>query len=197
MNKLPDEIKETVSGRDNVKFVAIGDWNGDFRNTDFKQDTSIPEKVRAFEAGFVDGLGEKGGGVHLSAKDRELAQQTKKKWAFNKVASDQISLWRSLTDKRLSKCQSIEYDVDLPTASVIIIFNNEALSALLRTVWSVLDRTEANLLHEIILVDDASNQTEITDILPSYIKYRFPPKVGMVRTATQQGLIRARLAGAK
>ena len=49
------------------------------------QDTSIPEKVRAFEAGFVDGLGEKGGGVHLSAKDRELAQQTKKKWAFNKV----------------------------------------------------------------------------------------------------------------
>ncbi len=40
MNKLPEK-KETVSGRDNVQFVAIGDWNGNFRNTDFKQVTTL------------------------------------------------------------------------------------------------------------------------------------------------------------
>ena len=44
-------------------------------------------------------------------------------------------------------------------ASVIIIFNNEMLSALLRTVWSVIRMTPAEYLHEIVLVDDASNIT--------------------------------------
>lgn len=42
-------------------------------------------------------------------------------------------------------------------ASVVICFYNEALSALLRTVRSVLDRTPARLLHEVILVDDDSD----------------------------------------
>jgi len=38
----------------------------------------------------------------------------------------------------------------------VICFFNEAFSALLRTVHSVLGRTPAYLLHEIILVDDHS-----------------------------------------
>lgn len=44
----------------------------------------------------------------------------------------------------------------LPTASIVICFFNEAFSALLRTVHSVLDRTPNYMLHEIILVDDHS-----------------------------------------
>ena len=42
---------------------------------------------------------------------------------------------------------------------MIILFNNEMLSALLRTVWSVIRMTPERLLHEVILVDDASNIT--------------------------------------
>ena len=42
---------------------------------------------------------------------------------------------------------------------MIILFNNEMLSALLRTVWSVIRMTPERHLHEIILVDDASNIT--------------------------------------
>lgn len=48
------------------------------------------------------------------------------------------------------------YPLALPSASVVICFFNEAFSALLRTVHSVLDRTPTYLLHEIILVDDHS-----------------------------------------
>lgn len=49
------------------------------------------------------------------------------------------------------------YPSKLPSASVVICFFNEAFSALLRTVHSVLDRTPSYLLHEIILVDDHSD----------------------------------------
>lgn len=56
----------------------------------------------------------------------------------------------------LCRCKGKSYPSDLPSASVVICFYNEALSALLRTVHSVLDRTPSYLLHEIILVDDNS-----------------------------------------
>lgn len=56
----------------------------------------------------------------------------------------------------LCRCRVKVYPTVLPSASVVICFFNEAFSALLRTVHSVLDRTPAHLLHEIVLVDDHS-----------------------------------------
>lgn len=56
----------------------------------------------------------------------------------------------------LCRCRDKVYPALLPSASVVICFFNEAFSALLRTIHSVLDRTPAHLLHEIILVDDHS-----------------------------------------
>lgn len=58
--------------------------------------------------------------------------------------------------------------------------------------------TPERYLHEIVLVDDASNITEITETLPLYIQYRLPQdKIILHKEKKQLGLIGARLAGAK
>lgn len=52
------------------------------------------------------------------------------------------------------------YAADLPQISVVFIFVNEALSVILRSVHSVVNRTPSRLLKEVILVDDNSDSGE-------------------------------------
>lgn len=115
---------------------------------------------------------------------------------FNLMASDMISLNRSLQDVRNPDCKSKKFPNKLPTTSIVIVFHNEAWSTLLRTVWSVINRSPRPLLKEIILVDDASERDYLGRKLENYVK-TLPVKTFVLRTEKRSGLIRARLLGAK
>lgn len=92
------------------------------------------------------------------------------------------------------RCKVEKYGEQLPDMSVIVCFHNEAWSVLLRTVHSVLERTPAHLLKEIILVDDFSDQEHVLKPLDDYMSQY--EKVKIVRCQKREGLIRARLRGA-
>lgn len=148
--------------------------------------------------GKREGLGEKGRAVTLQGEEKALADSLFKKEAFNIIASDKIALDRSIPDVRDSRCREVKYPKELPTASVIIIFHNEAWSPLLRTAHSVVNRSPPRYLHEVILLDDFSDRPELGSKLHDYVAKTWPDGiVKIIRTKERSGLIRARLAGAK
>ncbi|KAK5641529.1 hypothetical protein RI129_010076 [Pyrocoelia pectoralis] len=134
--------------------------------------------------------------TNLSAEVKKMVDDGWLKNAFNQYVSDMISVHRSLPDPRDEWCKKPNrYLPDLPATSVIICFHNEAWSILLRTVHSVLDRSPSRLITEVILVDDFSDMSHLKQQLEDYWKNE--PKVKIVRAKKREGLIRARLLGAR
>ncbi|XP_075237343.1 putative polypeptide N-acetylgalactosaminyltransferase 9 isoform X2 [Lycorma delicatula] len=140
--------------------------------------------------------------TNISPEVKKLIDEGWQKNAFNQYVSDLISLHRKLPDPRDEWCKAPDRykstdgkPRNLPSTSVIICFHNEAWSVLLRTVHSVLDRSPPKLLHEIILVDDFSDMAHLKRQLEEYMAMY--PKVRIVRATKREGLIRARLLGAK
>ncbi|XP_034244463.1 polypeptide N-acetylgalactosaminyltransferase 5 isoform X1 [Thrips palmi] len=140
--------------------------------------------------------GENGKAVTIPPEKEALMKEKFKLNQFNLLASDMISFNRSLADVRLEGCKSKNYPKLLPTTSIVIVFHNEAWSTLLRTVWSVINRSPRPLLREIILVDDASEREHLGRQLEDYVA-KLPVPVHVFRTEKRSGLIRARLLGAK
>lgn len=115
---------------------------------------------------------------------------------YNLLASDMISLHRSLPDARSDECKLLSYPSRLPTTSVIIVFHNEGWTTLLRTFWSIINRSPLELIKEIVLVDDCSTWTFLKRPLDDYVQL-LPVEVRVIRTSSREGLIRARLIGAR
>uniref|UniRef100_A0A8C0J1G7 Polypeptide N-acetylgalactosaminyltransferase n=1 Tax=Chelonoidis abingdonii TaxID=106734 RepID=A0A8C0J1G7_CHEAB len=142
-----------------------------------------------------EGPGEMGKAVLIPKDDQEKMKELFKINQFNLMASDLIALNRSLPDVRLEGCKTKVYPDELPNTSVVIVFHNEAWSTLLRTVYSVINRSPHYLLSEVILVDDASERDFLKASLENYVKNLEVP-VKIIRMEQRSGLIRARLRGA-
>ncbi|KAK2178567.1 hypothetical protein NP493_535g01054 [Ridgeia piscesae] len=185
-------------------FVFIISTNYIDKLQQYKRASDIKEyrMERYFKNKFRDpkktGPGEGGEVVVLSPEEQKEADRLFRKEAFNIVASDKIAMDRRIPDTRIDECKTLKYPEVLPSASVIIIFHNEAWSPLLRTVHSVVNRSPPQFLHEVILLDDFSNRAGLGKELEDYVAATWPDGVvRIVRTPERCGLIRARIVGAK
>ncbi|KAH8412318.1 hypothetical protein KR009_001246 [Drosophila setifemur] len=144
------------------------------------------------------GLGEHGKAAEIeNQNDKELENQLYRKNGFNGLLSDRISLNRSVPDVRLEACKTRKYLAKLPNVSVVFIFFNEHFNTLLRSIYSVINRTPPELLKQIVLVDDGSEWESLKQQLDDYVSLHFPNLVDIVRNPERLGLIGARIAGAK
>lgn len=127
---------------------------------------------------------------YLSVRRWKPGQDPYRLYAFNQRESERIPSNRALRDTRHYRCVTLHYGPELPPTSIIITFHNEARSTLLRTLRSVLNRTPVHLIHEIILVDDFSEDPNDCLLLTKL------PKVKCLRNERREGLIRSRVRGA-
>nr|XP_020010102.1 polypeptide N-acetylgalactosaminyltransferase 18-like [Castor canadensis] len=96
-------------------------------------------------------------GQELSPEGRRMALKQFQYYGYNAYLSDRLPLDRPLPDLRPSGCRNLSFPDSLPEVSIVFIFVNEALSVLLRSIHSAIERTPPRLLKEIILVDDNSS----------------------------------------
>lgn len=114
------------------------------------------------------GIGENGSQFELYHMNKTVELILFEQNGFNAVLSDKISLNRSLPDIRHKDCRYKMYSATLPKVSIVIPFYNEHWSTLLRTCYSLINRSPSELLTEIILVDDCS-----TKGIHCFINYNF------------------------
>lgn len=93
---------------------------------------------------------------NIDSDIERMLNQSKETYKINEFVSSLIPLDRDLPDIRTDYCKQKNYSQNLPVASVIMVFHNEALSMILRSVYSVLNRSPDHLIGEVILIDDCS-----------------------------------------
>ncbi|KAH8379542.1 hypothetical protein KR009_005506, partial [Drosophila setifemur] len=151
-----------------------------------------------FESRVIPNLGALGRPARGNWTEEELEaiESSKRETGYNAWLSQRISPERSLYDMRHRSCKKLEYSPEkLPSVSVVITYHNEEASVLLRTLSSLWNRTPILLLREIILVDDGSSAENET--LNKFLQTKFPNMVKQHRLNSQEGLMRARVSGAK
>nr|XP_049705578.1 polypeptide N-acetylgalactosaminyltransferase 35A isoform X2 [Helicoverpa armigera] len=96
-------------------------------------------------------------GLIRNAEDVRIRDDGYTLYAFNTLVSQRIGNHRGLPDTRNKLCRTQKFPDKLPKTSVIICFYNEHYQTLMRSIHSILDRTDLKYLKEIILVDDYSD----------------------------------------
>ena len=130
-------------------------------------------------------------------EQKSQEEKLKGVFGFNQLVSDEIPLNRTIPDMREEECQFWDYPMNLPKASVILVFHNEGWSTLFRTINSVINRSPPQLLEEVVLVDDKSEMEHLHERLDGELKKPYyVGRVNLVRNKEREGLIRSRNNGA-
>lgn len=185
MFKHASEYKTISTNKRTQKYLeknAVKDWH-DYKFIEYEKNRTGPGE----------------NGAAYNPTDDELKQdlETLKKYGYHKIASDKVSVNRSVIDCRDPRCKEVKYLADLPSTSVIVIFKDELKSVLLRTIHAILNRTPPELLHEIIMVNDKSSFPELYEPLQKYVDENLPKKVKIINLTERKGLIVTRMEGAK
>ncbi|XP_061767929.1 probable polypeptide N-acetylgalactosaminyltransferase 8 [Nerophis ophidion] len=139
-------------------------------------------------------------GDGMSEEEQKEAENLFGRFGYNAFLSDRLPLNREIPDTRPARCAERKYPDDLPSLSVVLIYLDEALSIIKRAIRSIIDKTPARLLKEIILVDDHSTNEDLKDKLEAYIKVIHEDRPGLIKRVQhteQLGLTQARLSGWK
>ncbi|XP_062316725.1 probable polypeptide N-acetylgalactosaminyltransferase 8 [Osmerus eperlanus] len=137
-------------------------------------------------------------GDGLLEDEQKEAEKLFQKYGYNVFLSDRIPLDREIPDTRDKRCLLKNYPKDLPSVSVVLIYLGEALSVIQRAICSIIQRTPAHLLKEIILVDDHSSNEDLGGKLNDYVRQVHVQRPGLVKTVRhlkQMGLTQARISG--
>ncbi|XP_017865428.1 PREDICTED: putative polypeptide N-acetylgalactosaminyltransferase 13 [Drosophila arizonae] len=123
---------------------------------------------------------------------------------YNRQLSDNLAAVRLLPTTRHHSCNRRRYR--LPQASqaklsVVICFHNEARSMLLRTILTLISRTPEEYLHELIVIDDGSEDAGLLASLERHMTaanaQRGRPTLIFRRNLGRKGLIWSRNEGAR
>ena len=111
----------------------------------------------------------------------------------NVFLSDVIGFKRILPDWRPEECKVIKYPENMPEISIVIVFRDEPISCLLRTIYSILETSPDDLVHEVILVDDGSENMDLK--LAVKIHVSNVKKLKLIENKKSLGLMMARQKG--
>ncbi|XP_053621287.1 polypeptide N-acetylgalactosaminyltransferase 1-like [Plodia interpunctella] len=134
--------------RHSVKFIfllilvlyllsLIQKWRGDSQSP-AALEALYEKEIREDEARIIPGFRE-GRYSIMSKEEVQSGDESLKKLGMNVYLSDKIPYNRSVIDFRNPACGRVVYDAELPSTSVVINFHNEPYSAVLRTIWTVLN----------------------------------------------------------
>ncbi|KAM9578272.1 putative polypeptide N-acetylgalactosaminyltransferase 8 isoform 2-T2 [Guaruba guarouba] len=163
-----------------------------------KADNAKEQKKVAHRLLYPDSDLFKRWGADLSEEEQTVAQNLFLNYGYNVYLSDRLPLDRPIRDTRSPSCKMKTYPKDLPTLSVVLIFMNEGLSIILRAITSIINRTPAHLLKEIILVDDYSSNDDLKGPLETQVKNynaKHSELLKIIRHQKRQGLTQARISG--
>ncbi|XP_008851707.1 polypeptide N-acetylgalactosaminyltransferase 18 isoform X2 [Nannospalax galili] len=191
----PDKKLEEDKG-DTLKIIERLDHLENVIKQHIQEAPAKPEEAEAEP--FTDSSLFAHWGQELSPEGRREALKQFQYYGYNAYLSDRLPLDRPLPDLRPSGCRNLSFPDSLPEVSIVFIFVNEALSVLLRSIHSAMERTPPHLLKEIILVDDNSSNKELKEKLTEYVDKvngQKPGFIKVVRHSKQEGLIRSRVSG--